>query len=348
MLLVLLASLATGNVEIITSAALVVAFVLITGSLSTHAIALAAWRARPATQGEPPSETDPRARTTTTPMRVLVAYDGSADADVAVALVASLDWPAGSHIRLLAVVEGDLPPLSSIGAEAHPASGSLVASLQAAMTSVERSDLVVDRVTGTGQPGIVIVQEASAFDADLVVVGKRQRGFVGSWIGTSVAAQVVDDAPCPVLVARSRAARRVLLATDGSDPSAAALELLMTWAVFARSQIHVVSVAPASQGGEVAALDAILHERREVARHRAIAREAASRLRDSGRSADARVRTGDAGGRIRAVAASESVDLIVLGTRGHTGVRRMVLGSVAREILAFAAPSVLVVRRGAS
>jgi monovalent cation/proton antiporter MnhG/PhaG subunit len=43
-ILVLLASLASLRAEIVTSAALVIAFILITSSLSTHAIALAAWR----------------------------------------------------------------------------------------------------------------------------------------------------------------------------------------------------------------------------------------------------------------------------------------------------------------
>jgi monovalent cation/proton antiporter MnhG/PhaG subunit len=42
--LVLLASLATGNVEVITSAALLILFVLITSPLATHAIARAARR----------------------------------------------------------------------------------------------------------------------------------------------------------------------------------------------------------------------------------------------------------------------------------------------------------------
>jgi len=45
-LLILLAAIATGSAEIITSAALVFIFVLITAPLSSHAIAQAAYRAR--------------------------------------------------------------------------------------------------------------------------------------------------------------------------------------------------------------------------------------------------------------------------------------------------------------
>jgi multicomponent Na+:H+ antiporter subunit G len=46
-ILVLLASLATGDAEIITSAALVILFLLITSPLSSHAIANAAYRRDP-------------------------------------------------------------------------------------------------------------------------------------------------------------------------------------------------------------------------------------------------------------------------------------------------------------
>ena len=39
-------------------------------------------------------------------------------------------------------------------------------------------------------------------------------------------------------------------------------------------------------------------------------------------------------------------DLVVVGTRGHTGLTRMILGSVARNVLIHAPCSVLVVHQG--
>ena len=58
-IVVLLASLGTGQDEIVTSALLVIAFILVTGSLSTHVIALAAWRRRQAS-ARPTGATGPR------------------------------------------------------------------------------------------------------------------------------------------------------------------------------------------------------------------------------------------------------------------------------------------------
>ena len=60
-ILVLLASIATGSAEIITSAALVILFVLVTSPLSTHAIAQAA-RRRPRTEPAQPGRRAQRAK----------------------------------------------------------------------------------------------------------------------------------------------------------------------------------------------------------------------------------------------------------------------------------------------
>lgn len=58
-LLILLASVATGSAEIITSAILVGGFVLVTSPLSGHAVARAAWRRQPPGEPEPDHEPSP-------------------------------------------------------------------------------------------------------------------------------------------------------------------------------------------------------------------------------------------------------------------------------------------------
>jgi nucleotide-binding universal stress UspA family protein len=56
------------------------------------------------------------------------------------------------------------------------------------------------------------------------------------------------------------------------------------------------------------------------------------------------VRNGDAAGEIVAVAERRGADLIVLGSRGRTGLRRLLLGSVARNVVSGSTASVLIVR----
>jgi nucleotide-binding universal stress UspA family protein len=68
------------------------------------------------------------------------------------------------------------------------------------------------------------------------------------------------------------------------------------------------------------------------------------RLRQAGLQADAEVREGDPAHEIVLSARQHGAGLVVVGTRGQTGLRRLILGSVARKVLLHAPCSVLIVR----
>ena len=349
-ILILLASLATGHAETVSSAVLVIGFVLITSSLSTHALALAAWRRREriavtrerssapasasARPGDPP---------VTRPMRIVVAHDGSPGADVAVRLVASMAWPAGCRVRLIAVAEGDLTPhvtRDRARALERETSSDVSRALDSAAAMLEWPGLLVDRVVRTGQPAGAILDEASAFGADLVVVGSRGLGWARSLLAGSVAKEVVERAPVAVLVARTDRADHVLLATDGSPASTNATDIVARWPAFAGSRIRVLSVAT---GVPTYPASTPLTDANHEARQRRIVDAAAIGLIQAGRRAGSHLLVGDAVSRILGFARAESVDLIVLGSRGRTGITRAVLGSVARDVVSSATASVLVV-----
>jgi nucleotide-binding universal stress UspA family protein len=78
--------------------------------------------------------------------------------------------------------------------------------------------------------------------------------------------------------------------------------------------------------------------------HQTIADGASERLRAAGRSADASVRVGDAAAEILGEGATWDADVIVLGSRGRTGLSRILLGSVARNVLLSSDKSVFIVR----
>jgi nucleotide-binding universal stress UspA family protein len=71
-------------------------------------------------------------------------------------------------------------------------------------------------------------------------------------------------------------------------------------------------------------------------------------LRESGRLAEALVRRGDPAAEIVALAEERRADLVVLGSRGRSALAEIVLGSVARNVLAGSKASVLVVRGAAA
>jgi monovalent cation/proton antiporter MnhG/PhaG subunit len=345
-ILVLLASLASGSAEIATSGVLVVVFVLVTSSLSTHAIALAAWRLRTSTtpgSGAAGAELTERSGLA---MRVLLAHDGSPGADVATSLVASLPWAEGSTIRLITVIEGDLHPLATQPSEPSddPALSGLPALLDAAVDRLRRPGLTVDQVTRPGDAAAAIAAEADVLAADVLVLGSRGLGPLRALVLGSVAEAVVDVAPCPVLVARTPDIRSVLLGVDASGTSDRATDAVARWPIFEGVPIRVLSVATDVPRYGDRATGGSMREARERAQQQRVADLVAIRLRDAGRVALPAVRTGDATARILGVAQSERPDLIVLGSRGHTGVRRAVLGSVARGVLTAAETSVLIVK----
>ena len=325
--LVLLASVGTGSAEIVTSALLVGAFVLVTSSISTHVIAYAAVRRYTGVPGAPPHDTmsaEPLTpaeavgnRPTGRGLRVVIAYDGSASADVATTLARSIDWPEGTIVRIVSAVPTGGPDASE------------EADVRRVAAEMGRPGLRLEAAAVHGDPADAIVDEAVAFAADLLITGSRRRGFVQSLLGLSASGEILDRAPCPVLVARMPDLREVMLATDGSAPSDAAAEVVARWGIFDLARVHVVTVAtdtPTITDADQRTVDVT-----------------AAVLIDAGREVVTEIVQGRPARAIVEAAAAHGVDLIIIGSRGRTGLGRTLLGSVAGEVLASADASVLIV-----
>jgi nucleotide-binding universal stress UspA family protein len=144
--------------------------------------------------------------------------------------------------------------------------------------------------------------------------------------------------------------RKILVAVDFSEPSEAALEAAIDFAgrfgaalrVFHAFELPIPLVSPY----EVAIPDKYLEETRRAAEARLA--EAVKRVRKAGLSADSELGEGPAAAAIVRAAESWGADLLVLGTHGHTGLKHLLLGSVAERALRSAPCSTLAVkaRRG--
>jgi nucleotide-binding universal stress UspA family protein len=66
----------------------------------------------------------------------------------------------------------------------------------------------VSSVVALGKPGRIILREADARQADLIVMGAQGRGDLGLMLFGSATQTVVREATCPVLTARAAQARR--------------------------------------------------------------------------------------------------------------------------------------------
>jgi nucleotide-binding universal stress UspA family protein len=298
-------------------------------------------------------------------MRILLATDGSRSADLAVDLVLAIPWPDRSSIRVVSVVPSGAN-LSLDLRDEHAGLPDLdryrdptVRSHAVALADAERDlslahpHVLVEQFLLRGRAASQIVEEARDFAADLVVVGHRGRGTIETMLLGSVSAEVVDHAPCAVLVARSAERGSIVFADDGSPSARVAATVLEHLPLPPGTPVTVLTVSDKGFPYETAVAPGLYNEaitmyeesKEEADREaRAVAGAAVARFDQAGLRANAVERSGDPAREIVAYAKEQQTGLLVLGTRGHTGLRRLMLGSVARNVLLHAPCSVLVVR----
>jgi nucleotide-binding universal stress UspA family protein len=131
--------------------------------------------------------------------KVLVAYDGSDDARLALEYAAAKF--GDDDITVVSVVP---VPYSGRGGGIDPTSN--VEDHRTALD--EAADLLADRgvkattVESVGHPANAIIEMAEKGEFDLVIVGSRGLGAVSRFLTGSVSGRVVAHAPCSVLVVR--------------------------------------------------------------------------------------------------------------------------------------------------
>jgi nucleotide-binding universal stress UspA family protein len=144
----------------------------------------------------------------------------------------------------------------------------------------------------------------------------------------------------------------LLIAVDESEYSTTAVERVaaMRWPAGSKALLLAVvrrDVALVSDFfvSAVAEIEAILRE--EAARAEGRLQTLAPALSAAGLAVTTRVVRGDARAAIVDAARENAVDLVVVGSHGRTGLRKMMLGSVAAHVVAHAPCDVLVVKPAA-
>ena len=289
-------------------------------------------------------------------MRIVMGVDGSDASLTALELVTATVWPTDTKIRLVGAFElpadwvGLSPAASDAGAD-DEAQRTLFDMLQRLSEPIRLLGYATETVVARGRAADVLLAEAADVSADLIVVGSRGLGVAASALLGSVSATLVDHAVCPVLVARGPRITRILVATDGSQSSEAIPAVVAAWGVFRDAPIHVLSVAPPSGPGVTTMVPGMLGSgprgldaSYDVDRHRVMASEMAARLVAAGWHAESSVRNGEAALEIEMAAAELGSDLVITGSRGLSGLQRLLLGSVAHHVLLHSRCSVLVMR----
>lgn len=297
-----------------------------------------------------------------TVVRILLAYDGSDGAQTACDLVAHLRLPHDTELAVVAVLDTPASALSAVDVPITPPGEneggdelrrSVDLQLSAMAANLRSPDRRCEARILRGRPSSELVEEAERWNADLIVVGNRGHSPLESIFLGSTSAEVVDHAPCPVLVARHPGAHRLVVGVDGSESARRAVATLVAWPLLRAVPASVIGVVEPISAWDFAAggaIPAVVEMRIETQHERARqlatqVDEAVASLRRAGGLADGEVRKGDAADQLLRAAKERGADLVVVGTRGLGTLERLLLGSVARNVVLHAPASVLVVRQ---
>jgi hypothetical protein len=276
--------------------------------------------------------------------KLLVCTDESPDSQGAVTAALDLAKAAGCQVFLLQVLS--FIPLYELQAPDLLPPPMVNLELQAAQEAAVRSHLESwqEKAAGMGvrlEPRLRtsvsayegILEEAEAVQPDWIIMGRHGLTGLPRLLLGSVTARVIGHSAVSVLVVPRGAAlefKRVLIAADDSPFSAAAWQEALS--ITQRMESHLTAIAVAASGGEVKAANQVVQRMEAEARLRGVPLETAVPY---GRPFEA----------ILQVAQAKKVNLIVLGSHGRTGLRRLLLGSTAERVIGQAPCPVLVVKK---
>jgi nucleotide-binding universal stress UspA family protein len=282
-------------------------------------------------------------------MKLLAAIDHSDASDAVIREIAARPWPANSHVEVLNVAEpAHMWTLSQTAEEIKRLSVDMV---RRVAEEFRGAGLDAAGLSLAGDPKRVILDRAKETNADFILIG-----------ATGVASAVVGHAPCSVEIVRAHGnktsgapgVRNILLATDGSEFSERAARSIAERPWSAGTEITVLSVVELHVGTAQALFEppfvdnAQMELQREESMRRA--QNAVSRSVEilsrtfSKVSESISVLLDGPKAVILAEAEKIGADLIVVGSHGHHGIERFLLGSVSEGVALHARCSVEVIR----
>ena len=182
--------------------------------------------------------------------------------------------------------------------------------------AVEKAGLPVEIRTEEGVPGQVIADLGDAYD--LVVIGKRgEHAKWGRDLLGSTAESITRRSVVPVLLCedKMRPLRSALLLYDGSEPAGRGLRLAADLAASTPVKLSVLTADDDAGRGQttVNAARAYLEPLKLTAAYW--------------------VRPGRPAKAAAAALSEFPADVVVMGTRGHSGLQHLILGSTAEQLM---------------
>ena len=283
---------------------------------------------------------------------ILLGDDRSEHALAAVAMLEDLPFAPGTHVTVFRAVAPtqatDLILMEAL--------------LNQTCNRLKKKGLHAEPELQLGSPTEKFLKYADEHHPDLIILGaKGLRATTGILLG-GVAQQVVEYAPCPVLVVRApyNGLHNLMLVTDGSSTSQHTLKFLGGLPLPPDAHLKVMHVLPPPplpfkmfpevpmSGMPVAFLDSQKPSALEATEEKdgqALVESTCKMLQRIGKPASGILKRGDAATEIIAFVKDQNIDLLITGSRGHNPIVSWMMGSVSRKLVHYSGCSVLVVRK---
>jgi nucleotide-binding universal stress UspA family protein/predicted transcriptional regulator len=293
-------------------------------------------------------------------MKIVIGYDGSEHADAALDDLRWAGLPRDAEALIISIAEVAMPPLSISGIAGNGLDPERIASAvtytsNAIAKAKEFARLGGERIKSSfpewdvnaeylvGDPADALMERATNWGSDLIVVGSQGRSAIGRLILGSVSRKIVTEALCSVRVARATITKgdrpaRIIIAMDGSSFANAAVDVVAARHWPAGVEARIVTVTkPFHMYGETPVM--------QMSRARVIQDAAMAEISEAGLAVSSKIIKGDPKRALTEEADAWGANCIFIGSRGLNGaLQRFFLGSVSTGVVTDASCSVEVVR----
>ena len=289
---------------------------------------------------------------------IVAGVDLSMPSEQALERAAALAQQNRSHL-IMVHAQADDAPIDNVDNEVLKQLGEVSAAVRAEeqrrlatrVSELAARGVSVELDHRTGPPGEVVSEVARERGAELIVIGTHGHTGIHRFLLGSVAMAVLRHAPCDVLVCRGTTGPspflRPIVATDFSPAAARALKNVaaLTAPGAPIEVVHAWQLPAGSWGATILGQarypwsnvrDAVL------ASAQTQADQLVAGFADLGHPLHVELVQGPPASVITHAAEKGAYDLIAVGTHGHRGFRRLLLGSVAEGVIRHAPCSVLV------
>jgi nucleotide-binding universal stress UspA family protein len=279
--------------------------------------------------------------------KILVAVDGSDSSKNAFRQACKISRDDKSWITVITTIPfyQDLFQMPSIQEKVNK---TLRADAEKILSEIKKiadeEDAFIKPRLEEGNPSDTIVDVADEGNYDLIVMGRRGKSRLERALVGSVTARVIGHSQRDVLVVPAGGSvgwQTILFPTDGSKYSWYAAEKAIDLAKSYGGALEAISVVdvPAEFYADApkVAEDLVRQAKNYV-------EDVKKKAEGFGINIKTYVREGEAYQIITDFAKEERVSLIVMGSHGRTGVKRLLMGSVAEKVIGYAPCPVLIVK----